>query len=361
MKAKVQISTIQFSVLLMGFLLGSTMIIVPGSYAKQDAWIAYIIAWFGGILLFSAYVLLASRHPRKNLVQINRLLLGRGLGSFVSLLYIWYFIHLAALVLRNFGEYTLTINLDQTPLWFVIVCYVITVTYSVRSGLEVTARTAELIVPFIFLFQIVITLALIPHVDFSNFKPVMGDGITPILKASFSVLFFPFGETVVFLMIIPFLNQQKKLNKTYSLSFFLAGLLLLILIVKDIGVLGGYGLDRKMFPPHMSIKHISAINLDPLIGVIFFISGGTKICVCFIAASLGIAQLTESNDHRPFVLPLAIILVGLSIWVYESAPEMMHWAIEIWGYYSIPFQVIIPITLLIISYAKPVIQTRSTK
>jgi spore germination protein KB len=227
--------------------------------------------------------------------------------------------------------------------------------------LEVTARTAELIVPFIFLFQIVITLALIPHVDFSNFKPVMGDGITPILKASFSVLFFPFGETVVFLMIIPFLNQQKKLNKTYSLSFFLAGLLLLILIVKDIGVLGGYGLDRKMFPPHMSIKHISAINLDPLIGVIFFISGGTKICVCFIAASLGIAQLTESNDHRPFVLPLAIILVGLSIWVYESAPEMMHWAIEIWGYYSIPFQVIIPITLLIISYAKPVIQTRSTK
>ncbi|MGV8145908.1 MAG: GerAB/ArcD/ProY family transporter [Alkaliphilus sp.] len=361
MKSKVQISTIQFSLLLMGVLLGSTMIIVPGSHAKQDAWIAYIIALISGIILFHVYVLLASRHQSKNLVQINQLLLGKYLGGLVSILYIWYFIHLASLVLRNFGEYTLTINLTQTPLWFVVLCYVIVVSYAVRSGLEVTARIAELMVPFVFLFQIIITVVLVPHIDFSNFRPIMGDGISPVLNASFSVLSFPFGETVVFLMIIPFLNEQKKLKKVYLFSFLLAGLLLLILILRDISIIGGLGLERKVFPPHMSIKHISSINLDPLIGVIFFISGATKISVCFIATCLGLSQLTESNDHRPFVLPLSVLLVGLSIWIYESAPAMMDWATDIWRYYSIPFQIVIPLMLLLLSYIKPIIPKKNIK
>jgi spore germination protein KB len=47
-----------------------------------------------------------------------------------------------------------------------------------------------------------------------------------------------------------------------------------------------------------------------------------------------------------------MILTGLSLWVYDSAPEMLAWAIEVWPYYSLPFQIFIPLLLLILSFIK---------
>lgn len=350
MYKEARISSRQLSVLIMGFLLGSTIIIVPGSYAKQDAWLAYIVAWLGGILLFSCYYLLYRKYHGKTLVEINQLILGKWIGTLISILYIWYFIHLASLVLRNFGEYTLTVSLPETPLWFMMLCYVGVTAYSVRSGLEVTSRTAELIIPLIFIFLIIIFLVLIPYFDITNIKPIMADGPLPVLRASLSVLTFPFGESIAFLMLLPYLHSSGKVKKTYIFSFLLAGSLLLASVVRDLAVLGASEIQRSIFPPHYTIQQIPGLNLDPLIGVIFFISGGTKVCVCYLASTIGIAQLTNSNDHRPFVIPVGIILFGLSIWIYVSAPEMLNWAIELWPIYSLPFQIFIPLLLLLLSY-----------
>ncbi|SCY32014.1 GerAB/ArcD/ProY family transporter [Alkaliphilus peptidifermentans] len=350
MYKKAQISSTQLSILMIGFILGSTIIIVPGSNAMQDAWIAYLAAWIGGFLLFSCYYLLYKKFPQKTLVEINHILLGKWLGTIVNILYIWYFIHLASLVLRNFGEYTLTVTLPETPLWFIMACYVFVTGYSVRSGLEVTARTAELIIPFIFIFQVGIFLILLPYFDISNLKPILAEGLQPVLMASFSVLTFPFGETIILLMILPYLHSSGSVKKTYIFSFLLAGSILLMGIIRDLSVLGADEIARTLFPPHYTIQQIPDLNIDALIGVFFFISGGTKICICYLAATIGIAQLTNSHDHRPFVIPVGIILLGLCIWIYESAPQMLNWAIEIWPLYSIPFQIVIPLMLLIISF-----------
>lgn len=352
MGKQVQISTYQFTILLMGFILGSTVIIIPGSYADQDAWLAFILGWLGGFLLFSIYLTLYQRHPGKTLVEIHQILLGKWLGNTISILYIWYFLHLGSLVLRNFTEYTLTISLPETPMWFMTILSVFAVAYSVKSGLEVTSRTAELIVPFTFIFNIGVTLLLIPYMKSNNLLPFLKDGIAPVLEASLSVLTFPFGETVIFLMIFPYVNKGKALKKSFITAFLLAGALLLLATFRDIMVLGETGIDRKIFPPHLSTKKIPILNLDPLIGVMFYVTGGTKICICYLAAAIGIGQLTKSNDHRIFTYPIGLILIGLSMWLYTNIPEMLRWAIDVWPYYSIPFQILLPILLLCISFIK---------
>ncbi len=352
MLKQTQISSAQLSILIMGMLLGSTIIILPGSGAQENAWIAYTLAWLGGILLFGCYYTLYRRFKDKTLVEIHRILLGKWLGNLISVLYIWYFIHLAALVLRNFGDYIITVSLSDTPLRFIIICCVFATGYSTRSGIETTSRTAELILPLIYVFQIIIFLILIPHFDLSNLKPVFYQGMRPVLRAAFSVLAFPFGETVVMLMLLPYANKDTNIKRVYLFSFFVAGLILLLGIVRDLSVIGASEIEKTMFPPHYTIQHLTGLNLDPLIGVFFFMSGGTKICCCYLAASIGVAQLTGSKDHRPFVIPIGVILVGLSIWVYDSAPEMLAWSKDIWPYYSIPFQIVIPLLLLVLSSFK---------
>ncbi|ABR47488.1 spore germination protein [Alkaliphilus metalliredigens QYMF] len=352
MTKQVQISPIQLTILLMGFLFGTTVFIVSGFHAEQNAWIAFLLSWSGGILLFACYVLLSKKFPQKTLVEINKILLGNFLGSALSILYIWYFIHLGALILRNFGEYVVIAHMTETPLWFPIFLLLIISLYATKSGLEVTSRTAELVVPLIFLFQLILTLSLITEVDLSLLRPILQEGFPPVLRAAFSTLTFPFGETVVFLMIIPYLNKPTQLKKTYLSAFLIVGLILFITLIRDITILGPRGIERKIFAPHLVAKHVAFVDFDAVIGIMFFISSWTKLSVCYLGTTIGISQLTNSNNHRLFVYPVGIILMGLSIWIYDSASEMLSWAIDIWPLYSVPFQILFPLLLLLISFFK---------
>lgn len=80
--------------------------------------------------------------------------------------------------------------------------------------------------------------------------------------------------------------------------------------------------------------------------------GIIKIGICIYAATLGITELLGLDDYKPFVLTIAAFTAYLSVWVYENLIEMVKWALEISPYYSIPFQIIIPFLILIISFMK---------
>ena len=117
------------------------------------------------------------------------------------------FLHLAAIVLRDFGEFSLLVILPTTPLPFIIGSFAALCIYALKKGIEVAARTGEMLIPLIPLASLVVTLGVVRIFDFSNIKPVLVNGIKPVLKAGFGVLTFPFGETIVFLMIFPLLRK----------------------------------------------------------------------------------------------------------------------------------------------------------
>jgi spore germination protein KB len=45
-------------------------------------------------------------------------------------------------------------------------------------------------------------------------------------------------------------------------------------------------------------------------------------------------------------------MLNLSIILYKNIVEMVDWAREIWPYYSLPFQVIIPLIIWIVAEVK---------
>lgn len=348
----IKISPFQLAVLIIGFLFGSSAIMNPSAAAKQDAWLAYIIGWAGGLILMSIYVAIARLNPDKTLVGILKSTFGKYLGSLLAVFYIWYFIHLAALVARNYGSFMGIFVYVQTPRVFIIGVFLIVVAYGVRKGLEVIARANEILVPFVPIIVFVIFFSSYSVYEISNFFPVLENGIKPVLSSGFSVLTFPFGEAVVFLMIFPFLNKQEKLLKVSYISVFIIGLILLNITVRDLMILGPDMFSRVTFPPGVSARLIPPIDLDPLINVNLLIGGGVKMAICIFAAVFGISQLFDLEDYKLFVLPIIAIVVSLSMWLYDNVLQMLTWAEEIYPYYVAPFQIIIPVIILIISYLK---------
>lgn len=350
-----QISGIQLFMLIIGFTFGSTAILNPAADAYHDAWLSYLLGWVGGCISITVFCWISRLNPEKTLVEILKSQFGKVGGSIIAVFYIWYFIHLAALVIRNFGEYMTTTSYTETPIIFIIICFIAVVVYGMKKGLEVMVRPSEILVPVVIFFVLFLGVALIKKYNYANFLPFLEKGIKPILKSSFAVWTFPFGETVAFLMIFPFLNQKKKLFKISFLAIVVAGFVIFLIVVRDLLVLGtGMMMPKRLiFPPNTSAALISEkLQLQTLISANFLIGGGIKISVCLFAAVLGITQLFNLDDFKPLISPVAALAVALSIWVYPNIFEMLRWAAEVWPYYSIPFQIIFPLLLLIMSLIK---------
>ncbi|MCM8900733.1 endospore germination permease [Caldicoprobacter algeriensis] len=349
---KARISSLQLFMLMTGFLFGSTLIINPIINAKNDGWLAIIIGGIGGTLLLWVYATIALLNPSKNFVEILRSRLGKVLGNLLALLYVWYFTHLASLVFRNFGSFITTTTYLYTPLEVIITIFAIVIVYAVNSGIEVVGRVSELLVPVIPVIAVLISISLVTIHDFTAFLPVLENGIQPVIKAAYAFLTFPFGETISFLMIFPHLNKRKNLRRVSALSALSVTGLFLFIFFRDITALGSHFIYQATFVPHITSVLIPGINLEPLLDVNLLIGGGIKIAICLYAASTMLANIIGADDYRKFTTSLLTFCVVLSIWIYENIFEMFNWAEKVWPYYSIPFQIFIPLILLVLSLIK---------
>lgn len=349
---KAQISSIQLFLLLTGFLYGSTVIINSALGAKNDAWLAILLGGAGGALLIGVYIAVALLNPSKTLVEILRERLGKVIGNVIALLYVWYFIHLAALVFRNFGEFIAVVTFPETPIVVVIGIFAVILVYAINSGVEVIGRLSELLVPVLPVVVLIICMAIITTHDFTAFFPILENGMTPVLKASFGLITFPFGESVVFLMLFPHLNRKGNLKKIAALSVLFMVALSLLLFFRDITVLGGELMQQATFVPHLTALLIPGMNVEPLVDINLLIGGGIKISVCIYAVTRALSQVAGIGDYRKLTAAITTFCVVLSIWVYENVLEMFSWVEKVWSYYSIPFQMVIPLLLLFLSLRK---------
>ncbi|MCX7747836.1 MAG: endospore germination permease [Clostridia bacterium] len=344
-----KISNYQLFALLVAFMLGSSLIVNPAGMAKQDAWLSFFLGMTGGLLLLGMYSLISRLNPSASLTAILKRSFGNIMGTIISILYIWYFIHLASLVLRNFGEFSVTVSYPETPILFIVSIFALVIFLAVRSGIEILGRISEIFFIVLTLVLIFVFIGLVTSFDIENFKPFLSQGIVPVIKGAFSTLTFPFGETVVFLMVFPHVKKQGKILKTSAVSILVVGMLLLGVIARNLMVLGSDMVSRDVFPSHVVFRIIPGLDVDPLLDMNLLLGGLIKTGICIYAATAGITELLRLGDYKPFVLPLTAFIVSLSIWVYGSLLEMVKWAAEIWPFYSIPFQIILPLFMLIMS------------
>lgn len=194
--------------------------------------------------------------------------------------------------------------------------------------------------------------------DFSNIQPVLAKGVKPVINAGFGVLTFPFGESIAFLMILPLARKRNSLMKAILLSTLLAGTLLLMVVLRDIFVLNPFFGQRAAFPAELASKLFPNINIYPLIYVNMMIGGGIKVTVCLYAAAAAVAELFGISDYKAFILPMTAFAVVLSIWLYDNVMQMFIFANKVYPYYVLPFQIILPLLLLLVSFIKKITRSK---
>lgn len=342
------------------FILGTSLMLSRGTEAHESEWIAMIIAIVTSIPLVYIYSKLLMLFPGKGLYDILQIVYGKITSKILIFLYTFYFFHLSAICLRDITEYVQVVSLPDTPQYITALFIMILTLYSLNLGFNVIATWSQKVLPFIML-MIIATLVLgISQYNYGQLRPMMYEGIKPVLKSAYTSLTFPFGETVVFMVFFGFLYNSRDSSKIYIRSILIGGVVLILAAIRNILLLGFPNMGNVYFPSHYATSLINVLGfiqrIEILVSTNLVLSGFIKCAVYLYAACMGIMKLFNLKNINIIALVFCIALIPISLMLYKSTMEMFRF-IEIYKYYVIPFQFIFPILTLIVTLLQKKIKT----
>jgi len=353
--------------LIFTFLLGSSLVMRVGGSAGRDAWLAILIGMVMTLPMLIVYSRILSLFPGKGLYEIIFTSLGRFFGGVLVFLYVLYSFHLGTLVMCDFSDFVKIVGLYETPKFVTALFLGLLCIWAVKAGIEVIARWTAITMPIMVSVILLITLLLIPKFNFDNLRPVLYNGMQPVLEAAFSVFSFPFAESVVCLAIFSYVKSGSKPLTIFMWSILAGTLILLVTTVRSLLVLGEEFVKLNFFASYASARLIKIGDflerIEVLVAIVILIGGFVKISICLLTAAKGIADLANIRDYGQFAAPLGILMALYSVVLFESTVEIFIWSEKVYQYYALPFQVLFPLIIWIAAEikAKKMIQGKAKR
>lgn len=202
---------------------------------------------------------------------------------------------------------------------------------------------------------VIVFLLLIDKININNLRPLFNEDLNIVMEASFHAFIFPFTQTIVFTTI--FSSFDKKASyKVYTLGILIGWVVLFVLSVNDILVLGVAVSKNMYFPSYASVRLLEigdiSAGFEIVIAGAFLIAGFIKVSMCLLSTCNGIAKILCFNDYKFLVTPIGLLIINLSYFIHDSIMEKSKFALDIYPLYALPFQVILPILILIAAEIK---------
>lgn len=355
-----KISVTQFMVITILFTIGSAILVIPSSLAaesKQDAPIAVILAIGLGMFLIMLYNTLVSFHPEMSLVQIIEHLLGRWIGSIISFTIVFFLFYNASALLTYIGNFVTTQLMPETPIESIIILFIMVVVMGIRYGLEVIARSAEILWFWFLLLFILLVISITPQIDSKNIQPVFEADVKSIIKSIIDFLSFTFIPLITLLMIFPVhVNQWKSARKAFMIGSLIGGIILFIIVLLSILVLGSDQTARQLYPSYLIAKKINIGNfiqrIEVIIAVMWFISLYLKMMLYLYGSIIAFAQLLKIKNYRPLTLPFGIIMIPATLVFHPDVVHLQTFDTKTWPPYGLTYGLFLPLLLLGVAFIR---------
>jgi spore germination protein KB len=275
-------------------------------------------------------------------------------GKLVGVLYLVYFYIMVVLGVRLFAE-SYKLIMAETPMWAFVTVILLLTAFIVYSGLESLGRLNQIMLPVLVIIAIsIVFLTMGENKDYTNLLPILGNGFPPVGLGSLSVMGW-FGEFVVLGMILPYVQQPKKLVKTGIWTAMITLIFFLGPITGPVALFGPVEAAKMSFPTFSEVRYISAgevINRFDAIAILFWTVGlMIRISDFFNGLSLGLAQVFKLHTYQPLVIPLSW-LIGVGSFLFaKNYSELNDFLFQSYVPLNIIMGAFIPVLLFIAAVA----------
>ncbi|HBV97245.1 MAG: hypothetical protein JL50_09235 [Peptococcaceae bacterium BICA1-7] len=335
------------------FIIGTSIMLVPpavASEAKQDAWLALLLGMLLSLLIANILISLQKKFPKQSLVEYSSIVLGFPIGQFISGIFLVFALQLSVFILRNIGDFVHALILPQTPLVAIQAIIMIIAVYAVRNGLEVFARVIIFMMLPSLLFFLFISIITLPYAEFSRLLPFMENGYKPVIRGAITAASFPFGEIIIFSMILPKINSFKPSGKGLLYGILIGFLFLELGIIRTISILGVESSIRHIYPVIEAVEEAPVSNMLVIILTLnWFAFAFAKLTICLYVLTTGVSQWLNINNPKILLMPFGVLITALSVYIYSNYIEEIYFASKINPYYKIPIGIGIPLFLWLVA------------
>ncbi|QEK11525.1 GerAB/ArcD/ProY family transporter [Crassaminicella thermophila] len=337
------------------FIIGSSIVLTIAGEAKKDIWIAIILSILTALPIVLVHARLLVLFPKRDLYDVLELVFGKLIGRGISILFVSFSFFLGGLVLRVFCDFIFTVSFQETPEIIPMLFIGGLCIWAAKEGIEIIGRWAEFFLIGTIVSIFIVSLLAMHKMNINNIRPILYEGIKPVVEGAFHAFIFPFTQTIVFTTFFSSL-KNKSIYKVYIVSLLIGGGVLYISSVTNILTLGINTVESVYFPTYTTASRLTLGNvvegLEVVISVTLLIGGFMKVCICLLSTCNGIAKIFGLNDYRLMVTPIGLLIINLSYFIHDNVMEKAEFASDIYPIYAFPFQVVLPIIILIVAEIK---------
>lgn len=292
--------------------------------ARQDGWLTVLIAWTMDVALALVYAHMGLRFPGETFVEYASSTLGPWLGKPVGLIFPLFFFLVGTMQLRAITDLMGTIFLHGTPQAVIALACLIAAAYAARHGLEVTGRAAEVLGPVFLVSAATIVLMVSPQVRLEMLQPILENGLGPVLnRVPLALSFMAYCVVMGMFQAYHDMPRQAWLAKFSAVT--VGATMISGIVILAVAVLGPDVAARSVYPDLQVARAISIADFLERLEVLWvLVSLGASIVALGVylwAAALGIAQTFGLRKYKPLVIPLAGLMLPLSLLLFENIAQ----------------------------------------
>lgn len=245
------ISLTQATVTIINAMLGAGILTLPRtvgvSGGTPDTWISLIFSGLVFIGIGWALCTLCMKFPGKTVFEFAREITGKWIAYVVGLAFIIYFLVSSAFEIRIMAEVTGMYLLEGTPQWAIVMVFMWIGMYMITGGFGVMIRVFEVILPITLIIFVVEILFASELFELKNLRPLLGDGVMPLVKGLKPALIAYSGFEVM-LVVNAYMKNPKESRKAIVWGISISMLFFLITFLMVIGSLSLEGVRNRIWP-----------------------------------------------------------------------------------------------------------------
>lgn len=355
MKNNGKISMTQFNIILIVAIPSTSLLFVLSDVyenAKQDMWISLSLVAVYCISFSIILTKLAKMYEKKNLIQISESVLGLILGKFIGFIFLGFFIHINAVLIREFSDFLNGSLYYETPTWFFSLFILIPCIYILYTGIESIARIGQFVIGVFCISLLFILFFSFFDTDMSKLTPIIANSPMSIFEGSLRLIVWV-GEFIIILMFACFIEKKEKLTRSVIFSIIIMALLIIPISMCLVAVFGST--TEFLTYPFLSLtQYVSIgrnIRIDTFILIMWVSALFFKFSIFFYCSVQSAASLYKVK-MKNFIIPIGIFTLVLSETIWDSGIILKE---KILTQYSIVYTIIqigLPIMLFIVAKLK---------
>ena len=319
-------------------------------YGGSAAWQIILLSGLVCLLLFGFIYKFMQVMGENNFPATVESLTGPYLGGLIVFLVLLPWLVDVAMTLRRFSEMMIIIALPETPISYVVLCFIGSSAVAAYLGIQTIARACYLSFPFSLGAIILIIVLTYPSWNKDWLFPLMGKGIDRIL--TYGVLrTSDFGE-LNFIYVVPLVFYARQVKRIGYKSIGISLVILLTVMITYLLTFPPVVAEEPYLPLYMMARSVYLGRFLQRIEAVFVLFWVISGFLWISAGIYGFVRLLSDYlklpDYRPLILPSAVVITAIAF-IPANLPDVVLFSVYQYRNYSFLWVFGLPAFLLLVA------------